>query len=56
MSSRGAGAAGTVIPLAPKSNVKPEAGDPIDRAAQAILGLLHRTAADAEAKNQQAPQ
>jgi hypothetical protein len=36
MSSRGAGAAGTVIPLAPKSNVKPEAGDPIDRAAQAF--------------------
>jgi hypothetical protein len=34
MSNRGEGAADTVIPLAPKSNTKPEAGDPIDRAAR----------------------
>jgi hypothetical protein len=54
MSNRSLVAAETVIPLAPKSNVRSEAGDPIDRAAQAVLGLLHRTAADAEAKNQQA--
>jgi hypothetical protein len=46
--------AGSVVSLEPKANVTSEAGDPIDRAAQAILGLLHRTAADAEAKNQQA--
>jgi hypothetical protein len=54
MSNRGSVAAETTVQLAPKSNAKPEAGDPIDRAAQDILGLLHRTAADAEAKNQQA--
>ena len=54
MSSRGAGMAGSVVSLEPKANVRSEAGDPIDRAAQAILALLHRTAADAEAKNQQA--
>jgi hypothetical protein len=54
MSNRGPVAAETIVQFAPKPNAKPEAGDPIDRAAQAILGLLHRTAADAEAKNQQA--
>jgi len=54
MSNRGPVAAETIVQFAPKPNVKSEAGDPIDRAAQAILGLLHRTAADAEAKNQQA--
>ena len=54
MSNRSLVAAETVIPLAPKTNAKPEAGDPIDRAAQAILGMLRRTAADAEAKNHQA--
>ena len=54
MSDRGAGAAEAVVPFAPKPNAKPEAGDPLDRAAQAILGLLHRAAADAEANYQQA--
>ena len=54
MSNRSLVAAETVIPLAPKTNAKPEAGDPLDRAAQAILGMLRRTAADAEAKNHQA--
>jgi hypothetical protein len=54
MSNRSLVAAETVIPLAPKTNAKPEAGDdPLDRAAQAILGLVHRTANDAKAKNQQ---
>jgi hypothetical protein len=54
MSNRSLVAAGAVIPLAPKTNAKPEAGDdPLDRAAQAILGLVHRTANDAKAKNQQ---
>ncbi len=47
-------AAETIVQFAPKTNAKPEADDPIDRTAQAILGLLHRMAADAEAKNQQA--
>ena len=54
MSNHGPVAAETIVQFAPKPNAKPEAGDPIDRAAQTILGLLHRTAADAEAKNQQA--
>ena len=53
MSSRGVGAAETVSPLASKLDVTPEAGDPLDRAAQAILGLVHRTANDVKAKNQQ---
>lgn len=56
MSSRGASAAETVIPLAPKSKAKTETGDPLDRAAQAILGLVHRAAAAAEANDQQALQ
>ena len=54
MSDRGAGATEAVVQFAPKPNAKPEAGDPLDRAAQAILGLLHRAAADAEANYQQA--
>ena len=54
MSNRGPVAAETIVQFAPKPNAKPEAGDPIDRAAQAILGLVHRTANDAKAKNQQA--
>ena len=53
MSDRGAGEPETVVQFAPKPSAKPEAGDPLDRAAQAILGLVHRAAADAEA-NQQA--
>ena len=53
MSNRSLVAAETVIPLAPKSNAKPEASDPLDRAAQDILGMVHRTANDAKAKNQQ---
>jgi len=54
MSDRGAGATEAVVPFAPKPNAKPEAGDPLDRAAQAILGMVHRAAADAEANCQQA--
>jgi hypothetical protein len=46
MSDRGAGATEAVVPFAPKPNAKPEAGDPLDRAAQAVLGLLHRAAAN----------
>jgi hypothetical protein len=54
MSNRGSVAAETIVQLAPKTNAKPEDGDPIDLAAQAILGLVHRTANDAKAKNQHA--
>jgi hypothetical protein len=54
MSNRSLVAAETVIPLAPKSNVRSESGDPLDRAGKAILGLLHRAASDAEANNKQA--
>ena len=46
-------AAETVIPIAPKSNVRSESGDPLDRAGNA-LGLLHRAASNAEANNKQA--
>ena len=54
MSDRGDGATEAVVPFAPKPNAKPEGGDPLDRAAQAILGLIHRAAADAEARYQHA--
>ena len=54
MSNRGSVAAETIVQFAPKPNARSEAADGIDQAAQAILGLLHRTAAAAEAKNQQA--
>jgi ABC-type transporter Mla subunit MlaD len=54
MSDRGAGALETIAQFAPKPNAKPEAGDPLDRAAQTILGLLQRAAADAEANQRQA--
>jgi hypothetical protein len=53
MSNRSSGAAQTVVPLAP-SNVSSEAGDPLDAAGKAILGLLHRAASAAEANYQQA--
>ncbi len=54
MSTRSLGAAEAVIPLAPKLNAKSEAGDPLERAGQAILGLIHRAASAADANNQQA--
>jgi hypothetical protein len=53
MSNRSSGAAQTVVPLA-LSNVRSEAGDPLDAAGKAILGLLHRAASAAEANYQQA--
>ena len=54
MSDHGAGATEAAVPFAPKPNAKAEAGDPLDRAAQTILGLLHRAAADAESNYRQA--
>ena len=44
MSNRGVGAVDTVIPLASKLDVRSEAGDPLDRAAKAIVGLVHPVA------------
>jgi hypothetical protein len=52
MSNRSAGEAEAVVPFAPKLNGRSEAGDPLDRAGQAILGLLHQAANTAEANNQ----
>jgi hypothetical protein len=54
MSNRRAGVAEAVVPFAPKVNARSEAGDPLDRAGQAILGLLHQAANTAEANNQKA--
>ena len=54
MGDRVAGVPEAVVQFAPKPSTKPEAGDPLDRAAHAILGLVHRAAADAEANYQQA--
>ena len=54
MSNRGSVAAETIVQFAPKPNGRSEAADGIDQAAQAILGLLQRTSAAAEAENQQA--
>jgi hypothetical protein len=54
MSNSGSVAAEAIVQFAPKTNAKPEAGDPLDRAGKAILGLLHRAASDAEANNKQA--
>ena len=45
---------GAAVPFASKLNVRSEAGDPLDRAAQHTLDLLHRTAIAAEANNQRA--
>jgi ABC-type transporter Mla subunit MlaD len=54
MSDSGANLPETVAQFAPKPSAKPEGGDPLDRAAQAILGSLHRAAAAAEANHRQA--
>ena len=53
MSTRGADVRGAPVPFAPKLSVRSEAGDPLDRAAQHTLDLLHRAAVAAEANNQQ---
>jgi hypothetical protein len=54
MSNRSTVVADAVVPLAPKSNSRSETGDTLDRAGQAILGLLNRAASAAEANSQQA--
>ena len=55
MSSRGQGApeAAIPIPLAPKLNARAEAGDPLDRAAQTILGTINRAATTVQASYRQ---
>jgi septal ring factor EnvC (AmiA/AmiB activator) len=54
ISNNSAGVAKAVVPLTPKSNTKSQAGDELDRAGQAILGVLDRAAGAAEAKYRQA--
>ena len=54
MSNRNAAVADAVVPFAPKLNGRSETGDTLDRAGQAILGLLNRAASAAEANCQQA--
>jgi hypothetical protein len=55
MSSRGQGAPEPAIPipLAPKLNARAEAGDPLDRAAQTILGTINRAATTVQASYRQ---
>jgi hypothetical protein len=54
MSNRNAAVADAVVPFAPKLNRRSETGDTLDRAGQAILGLLNKAASAAEANCQQA--
>jgi hypothetical protein len=54
VNTRGADVRGAAVPFASKLNVRSEAGDPLDTAAQHTLDLLHRAAIAAEANNQQA--
>ncbi len=54
MSNRGSGAAEIAIPRAPQLGSRPEADDPVNKAGQAILGLLHQAANAAEANRHQA--
>jgi hypothetical protein len=52
MSNRGSGAAELAIPRA--LNLDSRTDDPVDKAGQAVLGLLHQAASTAEATKQQA--
>jgi hypothetical protein len=54
MTDHGVGSTGAVVSLEPKAKVRPEANDPLDRAGQAVLGLLHEAANAAEANYHQA--
>jgi hypothetical protein len=54
MSNHNAAVADAVVPFAPKLNRRSESSDTLDRAGQAILGLLSRAAGAAEANCQQA--
>jgi len=52
MSNRGQGAAEPVVPT-PKLNSRTDAGDPLDRAAQTILGTINRAVTTVEASYRQ---
>ena len=54
MSNRNAAVADAVVSFAPKLNRRSQTGDTLDRAGQAILGLLNRAASAAKANYQQA--
>ena len=53
MSDRGARATGSVVALEPKSNVRPEAGDPLEKAGHLILEMIGKAASAAEVNYQQ---
>ena len=54
MSNHNAAVADAVVPFAPKLNRRSETSDTLDRAGQAILGMLNKAASAAEANCQQA--
>ena len=54
MSDRGSGPTEAVIPLAPKSNARPDPNDPLDKAGHLILDMVGQAASVAEANYQQA--
>ena len=54
MSDRGSGPTEAVIPLAPKSNARPDPNDPLDKAGHLILDMVGQAASIAEANYQQA--
>jgi hypothetical protein len=53
MSDRGARATGSVVALEPKANVRPEAGDPLEKAGHLILDMVGKAASAAEVNYQQ---
>ena len=53
MSDRGARATGSVVALEPKANVRPEAGDPLEKAGHLILEMIGKAASAAEVNYQQ---
>jgi septal ring factor EnvC (AmiA/AmiB activator) len=54
MSDRGAGPTNSVVALGPKANVRPEPGDPLEKAGHLILEIIGKAANAAEANYQQA--
>ena len=53
MSDRGARATSSVVALEPKANVRPEAGDPLEKAGHLILEMIGKAASAAEVNYQQ---
>jgi hypothetical protein len=54
MSDRGVRATGSVVALEPKANVRPETGDPLEKAGYLILEMIGKAASAADANYQQA--